>query len=188
MRRPLAARRAGRGATRGGRLRAGQARTGAIRGATSGDEWTPRRHGRKEQIVSGCLAAHDPQLARLADAIAQRVGQQRFNVWFNNSTRLDLKHDGLEIAVPNDFISEWIGTHFTRPIQDAAHEVFGCPLHVRFNVVPQLFESKSADGALVPSVNGDAASASLASSRPIPGKALTSARIAPAPHFGRIDR
>ena len=87
-----------------------------------------------------CLSAHDPQLARLADAIAQRVGPQRFHVWFNNSTRLDLKHDGLEIAVPNDFISEWIGTHFKAPIQEAAHEVLGCPLPVRFSVVPQLFE------------------------------------------------
>lgn len=87
-----------------------------------------------------CILAHDPQLARLADAIAQRVGQQRFHVWFNNSTRLDLKHDALEIAVPNDFISEWIGTHFTRPIQEAAHEVLGCSLPVRFSVVPQLFE------------------------------------------------
>jgi chromosomal replication initiator protein len=91
-----------------------------------------------------CISAHDPQLVRLADAIAQRVGQQRFHVWFNNSTRLDLKQDGLEIAVPNDFISEWIGTHFTKPIQEAAHEVLGCPLSVRFNVMPQLFE---VDGA-----------------------------------------
>ena len=91
-----------------------------------------------------CISAHDPQLVRLADAIAERVGQQRFHVWFNNSTRLDLKQDGLEIAVPNDFISEWIGTHFTKPIQEAAHEVLGCPLAVRFNVMPQLFE---VDGA-----------------------------------------
>jgi chromosomal replication initiator protein len=86
------------------------------------------------------VSAHDPQLARLADAIAQRVGQQRFHVWFNNSTRLDLRQDGLEIAVPNDFISEWIGKNFTRPIQEAAHEVLGGPLLVRFNVVPELFE------------------------------------------------
>ncbi len=91
-----------------------------------------------------CISAHDPQLVRLADAIAQRVGQQRFHVWFNNSTRLDLKQDGLEIAVPNDFISEWIGTHFNKPIQEAAHEVLGCPLPVRFSVVPQLFEVKAA--------------------------------------------
>lgn len=100
-----------------------------------------------------CISAHDPQLARLADAIAQRVGQQRFHVWFNNSTRLDLKNDGLEIAVPNDFISEWIGTHFTRPIQEAAHEVLGCSLPVRFNIMPQLFEVDSSETT----VNGDAA-------------------------------
>ena len=87
-----------------------------------------------------CFSVQDPQLLRLADAIAQRVGPQRFHVWFNNSTRLNLKHDGLEIAVPNDFISEWIGTHFKKPIQDAANEVLGCSLAVRFNVAPQMFE------------------------------------------------
>ncbi len=99
--------------------------------------------GWKESRVS-CVSANDVQLVRLADAIAQRVGQQRFHVWFNNSTRLDLRQDGLEIAVPNDFISEWIGTHFTRPIQEAAHEVLGGPLPVRFHVVPELFEVESA--------------------------------------------
>src|SRR4051812_20633659 len=110
-----------------------------------------RRGGRRRGFGIGrskrvsCVTAHDPQLARLADAIAQRVGQQRFHVWFNNSTRLDLRNDGLEIAVPNDFISEWIGTHFTRPIQEAAHEVLGGPLPVRFSVVPQLFEMESAE-------------------------------------------
>ncbi|HZZ43710.1 MAG TPA: chromosomal replication initiator protein DnaA [Tepidisphaeraceae bacterium] len=93
-----------------------------------------------------CIGAHDPQLARLANAIAQKVGQQRFHVWFNNSTRLDLKNDGLEIAVPNDFISEWINTHFKLPIQEAAHEVLGCSLPVRFAVVPQLFEVETAGG------------------------------------------
>ncbi len=88
-------------------------------------------------------SAHDPQLARLTDAIAQRVGPQRYKVWFNpDSARFDLKQDGLEIAVANDFISEWISDHYTRPIQEAAHEVMGCSLPVRLVVVPQLFESK----------------------------------------------
>lgn len=118
-----------------------------------------------------CISAHDPQLARLADAIAQRVGQQRFHVWFNNSTRLDLKHDGLEIAVPNDFISEWIGAHFTKPIQEAAHEVLGCPLTVRFSVVPQLFETDAPGGARTQAAakevrSGPAAAALLGSAVP----------------------
>ena len=88
-----------------------------------------------------CISAGDPQLARLADAIAQRVGAQRFAVWFDNSTKLDLKNDGLEIAVPNDFISDWIGKHFGRPIQEAAVEVLGCSLSVKFSVMPKLFET-----------------------------------------------
>src|SRR5258706_13836360 len=101
----------------------------------------------KEFVVS-LVSIHDPQLARLADAIAQRVGQQRFHVWFNNSTRLDLKQDRLEIAVPNDFISEWIGKNFARPIEEAVHEVLGGPLAVRLQVMPQLFEVDGRDDQL----------------------------------------
>lgn len=96
-----------------------------------------------------CVTAQDPQLVRLADAIAQRVGPQRFHVWFDNSTRLDLRQDGLEIAVPNDFISEWINKNFAAPIQEAAHEVLGTPLTLHFSVVPELFEVGE-DGQKVP--------------------------------------
>ena len=101
-----------------------------------------------------CVTAHDSQLARLASAIAQRVGQQRFHVWFDNSTKLDLKQDALEIAVPNDFISEWIGRNFAKPIQDAANEVLGCSLPVRFSVVPQLFEDGDGNPAAFPVETG----------------------------------
>src|SRR5687767_14243074 len=101
---------------------------------------------------SSSSSIHDPQLVRLTDAIAQKVGQQRFNVWFNpNSTKLDLRHDALEIAVQNDFISDWIGKRYSESIQAAAREVLGCSLPVRFCVVPQLFgddngEAGCADG------------------------------------------
>src|SRR5689334_23980299 len=103
----------------------------------------PAAVARERSVTVSCVSAHDPQLVRLADAIAQRVGQQRFHVWFDNSTRLDLRQDGLEIAVPNDFISEWIGKNFTRPIQEAAHEVLVKPLPVRFQVVSELVEVRS---------------------------------------------
>src|SRR5437868_2681848 len=95
------------GAARRGRLPAGWCYCVNSAGPGSGRK-TRDLKGMEGDHVS-CITAHDPQLARLADAIAQRVGQERFSVWFNNSTRLDLKSDGLEIAVPNDFIGEWIG-------------------------------------------------------------------------------
>lgn len=113
-----------------------------------------------------CISAHDPQLVRLADAIAQRVGPQRFNVWFNNSTKLDLKQDGLEISVPNDFISEWIGTHYARPIEEATVEVLGSALPVRFCVVPQLFEVKGASPGS-PGANGESAGAARRNGHPV---------------------
>ncbi len=133
--------------------------------------------------------AQDPQLARLADAIAQRVGQQRFHVWFNNSTRLDLKHDSLEIAVPNDFISEWIGTHFKQPIEDATNEVLGCSLPVRFMVVPQLFEVSGkgrSDSEASGTGGGDRAngrSATVVASRAVPILRTTPATVATTPRL-----
>ena len=93
------------------------------------------------------IQLQDPQVSRLQDAIAQRVGAQRFAVWFSNSAKLELKNDSLEIAVPNDFISDWIGQHFSSPIQEAAQEVLGCEMPLRFNVVPQLFDAASGDSS-----------------------------------------
>ena len=49
-----------------------------------------------------CLTLHDPQLVRLAGAIAEKVGPERFHVWFDNSTRIELRNESLEIAVPNE--------------------------------------------------------------------------------------
>lgn len=146
-----------------------------------------------------CVSANDVQLARLADAIAQRVGQQRFHVWFDNSTRLDLRQDGLEIAVPNDFISEWIGKNFTRPIQEAAHEVLGTPLVVRFHVVPELFEvvggAKRSNGAHgreeSPAKDGDPivrASAAIVAAPARPAASVSAApqRLTPAAALPRL--
>ena len=124
-----------------------------------------------------CITAQDPQLARLAKAIAQRVGQQRFSVWFNNSTKLDLRQDGLEIAVPNDFISEWIGKNFARPIQEAANEVLGCSLDVRFSVVPQLFDGGAASSPVM--VEGTAVDRSPSPRAPV---AVEQPRPAAPPH------
>lgn len=89
------------------------------------------------------IATDDRQVVRLAEAIQQRVGHQRYQVWFHNSTRFELRHDSIEISVPNDFISEWIGTHFKRTIQEAAQEVMGHQVPVRFTVVPNAFEARN---------------------------------------------
>ena len=107
-------------------------------------------------LKMSCITAGDPQethqLQRLAGAIEQRVGRQRFAVWFQKSTKLRLTNDGpnfgLEISVPNDFISDWIGKHFSREVQDAAGEVLGCSLPIRFTIAPRLFETPGVEAEL----------------------------------------
>lgn len=106
-----------------------------------------KSESKSESKAGSCVVAADPNLHRLADAIAAKVGPQRFHVWFDNSTRLDLRNDNLEISVPNDFIGEWIGQRFTGTIQEAAVEVFGGPLRLRFQVQPELFKGKTLPGA-----------------------------------------
>lgn len=104
------------------------------------------------ETLSACIAppvaGADPQeahqLQRLAAEIETRVGRQRFAVWFEKSARFRLTHDGpehgLEVVVPNDFISDWIGKHFARPIEEASAAIFGCSLVLRFTISPDLFE------------------------------------------------
>jgi chromosomal replication initiator protein len=92
------------------------------------------------------IAVDDRQIARLTEVIQQRVGHQRYQVWFHNSTKFELKNEALEVAVSNDFIHEWIGTHFQRMIQEAANEILGSQVPIRFSVMPHLFEVRA--GAL----------------------------------------
>ena len=51
-------------------------------------------------------------VAQLEARIAERLGPQRFNVWFKNATRFTLTEDYLHIASPNHFVGEWIERHF----------------------------------------------------------------------------
>ncbi len=109
----------------------------------------------KEYYVS-FTAVEDRQANRLAEAIKQRVGHQRYQVWFNNSTNFECRNDSIEISVPNDFICEWISNHFQKFIQDAAHEVMGSSVPVRFHVMPHLFDATKSGNHN--SHNNDAAS------------------------------
>jgi len=60
--------------------------------------------------------------------LADKVGQERFNLWFGASVRLDYNGGALRIAAPSQFFLEWIRTNFRRQVEDACGEVLGkCP-------------------------------------------------------------
>ncbi len=74
----------------------------------------------------------------IADKIAERIGKQKYRIWFENSTRLTLAGGYLKIGVPNLFISDWIEKHFAGDITKAAKAVTGEKVKVTFTIDPEL--------------------------------------------------
>ncbi|MBI4716570.1 MAG: chromosomal replication initiator protein DnaA [Planctomycetes bacterium] len=80
----------------------------------------------------------DDTVRRIESLLAERLGPQRFNVWFKNATRLSLGEDYLHVCTPNPFISEWIERNFAQVIREAAREVTGREFALTFAIDPDL--------------------------------------------------
>jgi len=87
-------------------------------------------------------------LAALADAVARRVGPPRYQLWFARHTRFDRQGDVLTVGVPNRHFQEWLDRTFGGAVRDAAAEVFGRPMQVRFVIDPELFQSARREQAV----------------------------------------
>lgn len=70
----------------------------------------------------------------LRAAMAERLGESRFGLWFGEGVRLGVADDALEVKVPNAFFRDWIRGHFSKNLIDAAHEVTGRSLRLAFRV------------------------------------------------------
>ena len=67
-------------------------------------------------------------VSALRAALADKVGKQRFDLWFGAGTRLDYDGQTLRIGAPNLFFLEWIRANFRRHIEGSCNEVLGkCP-------------------------------------------------------------
>lgn len=77
-------------------------------------------------------------VSRLESRIAEKVGPQRYKLWFKNATQLHFADGFLKIGVPNMFIGSWIENHFSDIIQEAAKEVTGQEAHLSFSIDPSL--------------------------------------------------
>ncbi|HEV7222128.1 MAG TPA: chromosomal replication initiator protein DnaA [Pirellulales bacterium] len=71
-------------------------------------------------------------------ALADKVGQERFELWFGANTRLDLRDDELTVCVPNQFFHDWLRKNFRRQIEAACEETLGKAAPVMFRVDPSL--------------------------------------------------
>ena len=83
-------------------------------------------------------------VSALRTALADRVGQKRFELWFGESTRLEI-HDGtLTIGVPNQLFQDWLRNNFRPHIEHACLATLGQRPPVQFHIDTTLPEPKAA--------------------------------------------
>jgi chromosomal replication initiator protein len=78
------------------------------------------------------------QISDINEAIAEKVGPQKFRIWFKNSTRLTLAGGYLKVGVPNLFIASWIENHFINEISQAVRAATGNNRKITFAIDPEL--------------------------------------------------
>jgi chromosomal replication initiator protein len=77
-------------------------------------------------------------VSQILAKLEQRLGPQRYKVWFKNSTQLIIADGHLKVSAPNAFICGWLERHFAEIMTVVAKEVTGREIQVSFAVEPKL--------------------------------------------------
>jgi chromosomal replication initiator protein len=80
-------------------------------------------------------------VAALGEAITQRIGEPRYNLWFANKTKFSWEDGRLVVGVSNHFYQEWLQKTFADDLRAAAADILGRPMQVRFAIDPELFQA-----------------------------------------------
>jgi chromosomal replication initiator protein len=87
------------------------------------------------------LTAIRRSVAALGEAIAQRIGEQRYKLWFEQRTKLTRDNDQIVVGVPNRFYQDYLESKFAPAVQAAASEIFGQAMMVNFAIDAELFQA-----------------------------------------------
>ncbi|MEQ8785957.1 MAG: DnaA/Hda family protein [Pirellulaceae bacterium] len=111
----------------------------------------------------------------LRSTLIKRIGQDRFDLWFGDRVRMDMKDGALVVAAGESFTLERLRTSFRRDLAESAAQVLGGQVAVEFELDTMLIEPAGSTCSLV-DVKVDA----MADSTQAVGAASSST---PAPHF-----
>ena len=98
-------------------------------------------HAGKVKTIHGVPAPAERSVSRelegaLRGAVADRVGENRFGLWFGDGVRMGLAGDGgsVEVQVPNAYFRDRIRSCFAASLADAVREVVGRSLPVSYSI------------------------------------------------------
>jgi chromosomal replication initiator protein len=80
-------------------------------------------------------------VAALGQALAQRLGEPRYKLWFDRNTTLTWDDGLLRVGVANHFLQDYLEKKFAADVRAVAAEVLARPVTVRFAIDPELFQA-----------------------------------------------
>jgi len=83
-------------------------------------------------------------VSALRAAVADRVGKERFDLWFGATGRFELDGDALTVVVPNRFFQRWLRANFCHHIELACRDTLGRVPSLEFRVDPNLSATPAA--------------------------------------------
>jgi len=92
----------------------------------------------QDTIIDEVTRQSGAQTIDVNKAIAEKIGPQKYRIWFKNSTKLTFNDGYLKIGVPNLFIASWIENHFSNEISQAIAAVTGSSPKITFAIDPEL--------------------------------------------------
>jgi chromosomal replication initiator protein len=93
---------------------------------------------------------HDKDIVAAALArLAERIGDDRFELWFGANVRVEARDSNLIVEVPNQFHQNWLRRNFRLDLEAACQEAIGRPLSLEFRVVAAL-DTRSKSGRNAP--------------------------------------
>ena len=83
-------------------------------------------------------------LEELHDILADRIGPQKYKVWFTTLARVELTDSTVAVTVPNNFVSNWIKSHYGDLILQIANKVVGHPCRLKMSIADLPEKSRAA--------------------------------------------
>jgi len=76
-------------------------------------------------------------VSALRQALADRIGHQRFEMWFGSGCRFELNGATLAVYTPTGFFQQWLAKNFRGRLEQIARQVIGRTVRVEFLVDSQ---------------------------------------------------
>ncbi len=88
---------------------------------------------------------HDTEIvSALQAALSEKVGRERYDLWFSANAWLTVECETLRVRVRNKFYLEWLRTNFRSYLEEVCQEKFGKAWPIAFEVDPQFAQSRRA--------------------------------------------